>query len=170
MATPFPRDAGGWGWRRPRVSWVELGPVVHPGQGTTPEGRGQGRGGPLDRLPRGHRGDTHTGLAPKALREPPILTPTPRGNCHHCCILQMHKLRGTEVQRIAQGYLVTKWHSQGSNPDSRFQSLCSLLQSQSDDNRTRNPAHFPQQTPLYQPLSHLSSVNPQDKAVRRRPL
>lgn len=82
------------------MSWVELGPVVHPGQGATPEGRGQGRGAPLrGRLPRGHRGDTHTGLAPKALHEPPNPHTHPEGRLPsllHFTDAQTEVHRGTE--------------------------------------------------------------------------
>lgn len=106
---PLPGDAGVCGQRRPQGA---------PEWGWAP-GHTQARvrcpragiGGSLGQCRgalRGPQEGTHTSTPPGGFHEPPVLTPTLGGSCHHCSILQMQKPRCGEEQRLAQGYLVTK--------------------------------------------------------------
>ena len=138
---PFPGDAGVCGQRRPQGA-PEWGWAQGHTQARVRCPRA-GIGGSLGQCRgalRGPQEGTHTSTPPGVFHEPPVLTPTLGGSCHHCSILRMQKPRCGEEQRLAQGYLVTKRRNQGSNPESGFHSLGSLPASQNYANRTRNPA------------------------------
>lgn len=145
---PFPGDAGVCGQRRPQGA-PEWGWAQGHTQARVRCPRA-GIGGSLGQCRgalRGPQEGTHTSTPPGVFHEPPVLTPTLGGSCHHCSILRMQKPRCGEEQRLAQGYLVTKRRNQGSNPESGFQSLGSLPSSQNMQIGPGILPPLPQQTP-----------------------